>query len=106
LAIPIALDDKDFTATSLQLVGPRLSEADLLNAGRLIEASSRRRALPGLKPETAQGYGCRYFRGRLNNMRKAIPDTVADVLARYGLEKPSFDRIIDPVLSSHEPERS
>jgi amidase len=41
LAIPIALDDKDFTTTSLQLVGPRLSEAGLLNAGRLIESSSR-----------------------------------------------------------------
>jgi len=41
LAIPIPLDDKDFSPTSLQLVGPRLSEADLLNAGRLIEASSR-----------------------------------------------------------------
>ena len=40
LAIPIPLKDKGLPATSLQLVGPRLSEADLLNAGRLIEASS------------------------------------------------------------------
>jgi amidase len=40
LAIPIPLDDKIVPATSLQLVGPRFSEADLLNAGRLIEASS------------------------------------------------------------------
>ena len=46
------------------------------------------------------------FEEGLNNMRKAIPDMVADVLARYGLEKPSLDRIIEPVLSSHEPERS
>ena len=41
LAIPIPLKDEIFPATSLQLVGPRLSEADLLNAGRLIEARSR-----------------------------------------------------------------
>jgi amidase len=39
LAIPIPLNDKTVPATSLQLVGPRLSEAELLNAGRLIEAS-------------------------------------------------------------------
>jgi amidase len=41
LAIPIPLNDKIFPVTSLQLVGPRLSEADLLNAGRLVEARSR-----------------------------------------------------------------
>jgi Asp-tRNA(Asn)/Glu-tRNA(Gln) amidotransferase A subunit family amidase len=40
LTIPIPLRDKTLPATSLQLVGPRLSEADLLNAGRMIEASS------------------------------------------------------------------
>lgn len=39
LAIPIPMDDGKFPATSLQLIGPRSSEADLLNAGRLIEAS-------------------------------------------------------------------
>jgi len=41
LAIPIPLDDKIFPATSLQLVGSPLSEADLLNAGRLVEARSQ-----------------------------------------------------------------
>ena len=41
LALPIPLSDRVFPATSLQLVGPRLSEAKLLNAGRLVEASSR-----------------------------------------------------------------
>jgi amidase len=41
LALPIPVSDKILPATSLQLVGPRLSEADLLNAGRLLEASSR-----------------------------------------------------------------
>jgi amidase len=41
LALPIPLSDKILPATSLQLVGPRLSEADLLNAGRLVEARSR-----------------------------------------------------------------
>jgi len=38
LAIPIPVDDKTVPVTSLQLVGPRLNEAGLLNAGRLIEA--------------------------------------------------------------------
>ncbi|MDP1586410.1 MAG: amidase family protein, partial [Prosthecobacter sp.] len=39
LAVPIAMPAKGKTipVTSLQLVGPRLSEAELLNAGRLIE---------------------------------------------------------------------
>jgi amidase len=39
LAIPIPLPEKDkkVPVTSLQLVGPRLSEAGLLNAGRLVE---------------------------------------------------------------------
>ena len=41
LALPIPLSDRVFPATSLQLVGPRSSEAKLLNAGRLVEASSR-----------------------------------------------------------------
>jgi amidase len=37
LAIPIPVHDKSVPVTSLQLVGPRMSEAALLNAGRLIE---------------------------------------------------------------------
>jgi Asp-tRNA(Asn)/Glu-tRNA(Gln) amidotransferase A subunit family amidase len=37
LAIPIPVNDKTIPVTSLQLIGPRLSEAGLLNAGRLIE---------------------------------------------------------------------
>jgi amidase len=40
LAIPIPVREKNIPVTSLQLVGPRLSEAALLNAGRLIEAKS------------------------------------------------------------------
>lgn len=39
LAIPIPLDEKAVPMTSLQLVGPLLNEAQLLNAGRLVEAS-------------------------------------------------------------------
>jgi len=39
LAIPIPLGGKDDRVTSLQLIGPRLSEAELLNAGRLIESN-------------------------------------------------------------------
>jgi Asp-tRNA(Asn)/Glu-tRNA(Gln) amidotransferase A subunit family amidase len=39
LAVPISMppQGKTIPVTSLQLVGPRLSEAALLNAGRLIE---------------------------------------------------------------------
>jgi Asp-tRNA(Asn)/Glu-tRNA(Gln) amidotransferase A subunit family amidase len=40
LAVPVPVDDKDVPLTSLQLVGRPLSEAELLNAGRLIEATS------------------------------------------------------------------
>lgn len=38
LAMPIPLEDRRVPFTSLQLIGPRLSEAQLLNAGRIIEA--------------------------------------------------------------------
>jgi amidase len=38
LAVPISVNDEAVPLTSLQLVGPRLSEAELLNAGRLVEA--------------------------------------------------------------------
>ncbi|MEO6971633.1 MAG: amidase [Chthoniobacterales bacterium] len=43
LAIPIPVEHASVPVTSVQLVGPRLSEAQLLNAGRLIEASNPRR---------------------------------------------------------------
>jgi len=40
LALPIPLHhDAEVAVTSLQLIGPRLSEAQLLNAGRLVEAA-------------------------------------------------------------------
>jgi amidase len=39
LAMPVPVNDKRVPVTSLQLVGPPLSEAKLLNAGRLIEES-------------------------------------------------------------------
>jgi Asp-tRNA(Asn)/Glu-tRNA(Gln) amidotransferase A subunit family amidase len=41
LAIPIPVNEKAAPITSLQLVGPRFSEAELLNAGRLVEAGVR-----------------------------------------------------------------
>ena len=41
LAVPIPVEDKHVHVSSLQLVGPRLSEAALLNAGRLVEARGR-----------------------------------------------------------------
>lgn len=42
LAMPIPVEDKTVHVTSLQLIGPRLSEAALLNAGRLVEARCSR----------------------------------------------------------------
>jgi amidase len=39
LAIPVPVKDRSVPVTSLQLVGPPLSEARLLNAGRLVEAT-------------------------------------------------------------------
>ncbi len=42
LAVPIPLRDSEAGVTSLQLVGPRLAEAQLLNAGRLVEAVVKR----------------------------------------------------------------
>ena len=41
LAMPVPLQDSDVAVTSLQLIGPRLSEAQLLNAGRLVEAAGK-----------------------------------------------------------------
>jgi len=40
LAIPVPMRHANVPFTSLQLVGPRLSEAELLNAGRLVEAGN------------------------------------------------------------------
>jgi Asp-tRNA(Asn)/Glu-tRNA(Gln) amidotransferase A subunit family amidase len=42
LALPIPVNEKKVRVTSLQLVGPRLSEPALLNAGRLVEAKYRK----------------------------------------------------------------
>jgi Asp-tRNA(Asn)/Glu-tRNA(Gln) amidotransferase A subunit family amidase len=39
LAVPIPVHAEGFPVTSLQLIGPRMSEAELLNAGRLVEAA-------------------------------------------------------------------
>jgi Asp-tRNA(Asn)/Glu-tRNA(Gln) amidotransferase A subunit family amidase len=43
LAIPIPIKDQSIPVTSLQLVGPRFAEANLLNAGRLVEAAVKKR---------------------------------------------------------------
>ena len=42
LALPIPLHDAEVDVTSLQLIGPRLSEAQILNAGRLVEAAVKK----------------------------------------------------------------
>ena len=59
LALPIPLHDTqtEVAVTSLQLIGPRLSEAQLLNAGRLVEAA--------VKGEP---------RGTVKSARRAVPD--------------------------------
>ena len=43
LALPIPLRHASVRATSLQLIGPRLSEAELLNAGRLVETAVKKK---------------------------------------------------------------
>ena len=40
LAVPVPVSHEHFPVTSLQLIGPRFSEAQLLNAGRIVEAST------------------------------------------------------------------
>jgi Asp-tRNA(Asn)/Glu-tRNA(Gln) amidotransferase A subunit family amidase len=42
LAVPVPLSGAKVTVTSLQLIGPQLAEADLLNAGRLVESAMNR----------------------------------------------------------------
>ena len=42
LAMPVPLHHDHIRVTSLQLVGPPRSEAELLNAGRLVEASIKK----------------------------------------------------------------
>jgi Asp-tRNA(Asn)/Glu-tRNA(Gln) amidotransferase A subunit family amidase len=42
LAMPVPLHGAGFPVASLQLIGPRLSEAPLLNAGRLVEAAVKK----------------------------------------------------------------
>ncbi len=39
LSVPVPLTGRDFPVTGLQLIGPKNSEAELLNSGRLIEAA-------------------------------------------------------------------
>ena len=41
IAIPVQLEGRGFPVTSLQLIGPNLSEAGLVNAARLVIASER-----------------------------------------------------------------
>jgi Asp-tRNA(Asn)/Glu-tRNA(Gln) amidotransferase A subunit family amidase len=44
LAVPVPVSHEHFPVTSLQLVGPRLSEPALLNAGRIVEAAVREKS--------------------------------------------------------------
>ena len=54
LAVPIPLKDQTVPVTSLQLVGPRMSEAGLLNVGRLIEAEHPRLDQLSKPPKSAR----------------------------------------------------
>ena len=47
IAIPIPLQDRGFPLTSLQLIGPRFGEADLVNAARLMTAQNEPATLEG-----------------------------------------------------------
>ena len=42
LAVPVPLHGAKVHVTSLQLIGPRFTEAELLNAGRLVEEAVQR----------------------------------------------------------------
>ena len=42
VALPIPLQDAEVPVTSLQLIGPWLGEAQLLNAGRLVETAVKK----------------------------------------------------------------
>jgi amidase len=53
LAVPVPLRHESFPVTSLQLVGPKFREAELLNAGRLVEAA--------VSNANRQGSGSRIF---------------------------------------------
>jgi len=46
LALPIPIHHGSIPVTSLQLIGPKYSEAELLNAGRMVETSNPRRHFP------------------------------------------------------------
>jgi Asp-tRNA(Asn)/Glu-tRNA(Gln) amidotransferase A subunit family amidase len=59
LALPIPLHDAKVAVTSLQLIGPPLSEAQLLNAGRLVEVAVKNE---GEKP-----------RGTMKSTARAVP---------------------------------
>ena len=48
LAVPVPLRHEAFPVTSLQLVGPKFSESELLNAGRLVEAGIEKSKSVGL----------------------------------------------------------
>jgi amidase len=41
LAMPVPVEDKNVPVTSLEMIGPRLSEARLLSTGRLVELANR-----------------------------------------------------------------
>jgi amidase len=53
LAMPVPIDDREVPVTSLQLIGPRLSEAQLLSAGHLVEDAVR----PAVKRSLARESG-------------------------------------------------
>ena len=60
LALPIPLENADVAVTSLELIGPRLSEAQLLNAGRLVEAAVKNeegRMSQAMKPAASHAPG-------------------------------------------------
>lgn len=46
LALPVPLHHRNFPVASLQLIGPRKSEAELLNAGRIVENAAQKGPAP------------------------------------------------------------
>ena len=56
LAMPVPVDDNDIPVTSLQLIGPRLSEAGLLSAGHSVEVAVRSAVEKAMAAKAGHGH--------------------------------------------------
>jgi amidase len=64
LAMPVPVNEKDIPVTSLQLIGPRLSEARLLSAGHLVEQAVRPEVEKAMDGKSGHSHDDTRFRWR------------------------------------------